>query len=158
MRRKDREILDKLEIYEIMKKCDSCNVAFFDRIYPYIVPMNFGVELSKDNYTLYFHGAYAGTKVELMKTNPHVAFEMDCNHKILLDEIACKSTMEYESVCGNGIIEIVPEEDKIEALNILMGQYQDRKDNKFKLEELSSVCVLRIRVNSISAKRLIRKG
>jgi nitroimidazol reductase NimA-like FMN-containing flavoprotein (pyridoxamine 5'-phosphate oxidase superfamily) len=158
MRRKEREIVDKFEIYEIIKKCDSCNVAFYDINYPYIVPMNFGVEMSEDSYILYFHGAYAGTKIELMKANPHVAFEMDCNHNILLGEIACNSTMEYESVCGNGIIEIVPEEEKIEALNILMGQYQENTDFKFSLEELKSVCLLRINVNSITAKRLIKRG
>lgn len=46
MRRKDREITDFHELIEIMKKCDVCRIALKDEDgYPYIVPLNFGLEV-----------------------------------------------------------------------------------------------------------------
>ena len=44
MRRHDREITDKNEILEIMNLCDVCRLAFKDGDYPYILPLNFGIE------------------------------------------------------------------------------------------------------------------
>ena len=43
MRRKDREVTQPEEIFDIIKKCDVCRIAFFDEKFPYIVPLNFGV-------------------------------------------------------------------------------------------------------------------
>ena len=86
MRRKDREIKDLNDIMAIIKKCDVCNLAFFDEEYPYIVPLNFGVTLLDGTITLYFHGANAGKKLDLIKKNNKVGFEMDCSHKLILGE------------------------------------------------------------------------
>lgn len=44
MRRKDREITDFNEIMKIIDKCDTCRLALIDEEYPYIVPLNFGVD------------------------------------------------------------------------------------------------------------------
>ena len=57
MRRKDREIQDFDEIIEVMKKCDVCRVAMRGEEYPYMVPLNFGMEVEETQVTLYFHGA-----------------------------------------------------------------------------------------------------
>ena len=43
MRRKDREITDKQAIYDIIKKCDVCRVAFFDETFPYIIPLRYRI-------------------------------------------------------------------------------------------------------------------
>ncbi|MDF2487247.1 MAG: putative flavin-nucleotide-binding protein, partial [Herbinix sp.] len=103
MRRQDREITDANEIYKIIKTCDVCRVAFFDEEYPYIVPLNFGVTFDGTGFKLYFHAAKDGTKLDLLRKNPKVAFEMDCNHNLVMgDNGSC--TMEYESVCGNGTL------------------------------------------------------
>lgn len=39
MRRKDREIINKEQIWRIMQRCGVCRVAFHDAEYPYIVPL-----------------------------------------------------------------------------------------------------------------------
>jgi len=62
MRRKDREITQPEQIYEIIKKCDVCRIAFFDKDFPYIVPVNFGATFENGVFILYFHGADAGKK------------------------------------------------------------------------------------------------
>ena len=45
MRRKDREIKDFNEIIEIIRKCDVCRIALHDGDFPYIVPLNFGLDV-----------------------------------------------------------------------------------------------------------------
>lgn len=155
MKRKDREITDINKIINTMKKCDVCSLAFFDEEYPYIIPINFGVSLIKDTITLYFHGAKAGKKLELIKKNNKVAFEMNCSHKLLLGEKACDATMEYESVCGNGAIEILNEtEEKLEALNCLMNQYSSKAKHEFDNNWVNATTVFRLNVNEIHGKTL----
>lgn len=86
MRRKDREITDFHEMIDIMKKCDSCIVAMNDGDFPYIVPMNFGLEVQGEQVFLYFHCAMEGKKLDLLKKDNRVTFEMDCDHNFILYE------------------------------------------------------------------------
>ena len=67
MRRSDREIKDIEGIIQVMEKCDVCRLAFYDGGYPYILPLNFGMQVHEDQITLYFHGADEGKKYELME-------------------------------------------------------------------------------------------
>lgn len=155
MRRKDREITDLNEIHDIMKRCDVCSVAFFDEEFPYIIPLNFGVHLNNENtFELLFHGAKVGTKIDLLKKNPHVGFEMNCSRKLIVGEKACDYTMEFESVCGNGIIEILGDEEKINALTILMDQYHDGVEHEFDERVVKATTVLRLTVAKICGKKL----
>ena len=66
MRRKDREIINKEQIWRIMQRCGVCRVAFHDAEYPYIVPLNFGIGKGEP-LTLYFHCAAQGKKLDLMQ-------------------------------------------------------------------------------------------
>ncbi|KOF57818.1 MULTISPECIES: pyridoxamine 5'-phosphate oxidase family protein [Clostridium] len=152
MRRKDREIMNLKEIVTIIKKCDVCSLALFDEEYPYIVPLNFGVNFVENKITLYFHGAKAGKKLELIKKNNKVGFEMNCSHKLLLGEKDCNSTMEYESVCGNGIVEILNESEKREALTYLMKQYSDKEKFEFDENAVNAVSVFKLEVSEIHGK------
>ena len=45
MRRSDREIKEFDKIVEVMRKCDVCRVAINDEKYPYILPLNFGMDV-----------------------------------------------------------------------------------------------------------------
>ena len=61
MRRKDREITDFNEILAIMEKCDVCRIALNDDGFPYVVPLNFGMDVRDGQVYLYFHCAMEGT-------------------------------------------------------------------------------------------------
>lgn len=156
MRRKDREITDINDIISIIKKCDCCRIAFFDDKFPYIVPMNFGMNYVNNKITLYFHCANEGKKLDLIERNPNVSFEMDCSHKLLVGEVACDYSMEYESVIGSGVATIA-NENKIEALTHLMKNYSDEKRFHFDENVLKAVTVFKIDVSEITSKRLKRK-
>ena len=67
MRKENREIKEFNEIIEVMKNCDVCRLALNDDGYPYILPLNFGMEVVDGKVNLYFHSALEGYKVELIK-------------------------------------------------------------------------------------------
>lgn len=157
MRRKDREITDINEILSIVKKCDTCRIALFDKEYPYIVPLNFGCNYDTAALELYFHCANEGLKLDLIKNNNHAAFEMDCSHKLITGEAACDYTMEFESVCGQGQIEFLETEDKRQALTLLMKQYSDADSFSFQDRVLDKITMLKLKVQSITGKRLVKK-
>ena len=123
MRRKDREITDFDEMMKIIAKCDTCRVAMFDETYPYIVPLNFGTDVVDNQLYLYFHGAKIGKKIDLMRSNKNVSFEMDCEHNIILYDERMSCTMGYESVIGYGEVEFLSEEEKM--LDLVIGKTTD---------------------------------
>ena len=82
MRRKDREITDRVKIKEIISECDCCRLGFNDNGKVYIVPLNFGFVERNEKFIFYFHGAKTGRKHDIMKENNNVGFELDTNHRI----------------------------------------------------------------------------
>jgi len=153
MRRKDREIVNIDEILEIVKKCGVCRLALIGEEYPYIVPMNFGFEYQDQQIIIYLHCANEGKKLELIKKNNKVSFEMDCSHKLIQGDTPCDCTMEYESVIGNGNIEIM-HENKEKALTSLMKHYSNEESFNFSEKMLQVTNTLKITVKKITAKRL----
>lgn len=123
MRRSDREVKEFKDIVAIMDKCDVCRIALNNNGYPYILPLNFGMDIKEDKIELYFHGAMEGTKYELIKKDNRASFEMDCEHKLITEIEHGSCTMEYESVIGQGYIEMLSDDEKYNALHILMKQY-----------------------------------
>ena len=152
MRRKDREITDKQEILEVMRKCDVCRIALHDGDYPYIVPLNFGLQVENDMPVLYFHGALEGKKYELIEKDNRASFEMDCGHEFILNDEKMSCTMAYESVMGRGQIQFVEDEDKFAALKIIMKQYHS-EDFEFGTKVIPVTTVFKMVVEEMTGKR-----
>lgn len=153
MRRKDREITNKEQIWRIMQHCGVCRVAFHDAEYPYIVPLNFGMGKGEP-LTLYFHCAAQGKKLDLMQRDHRVSFEMDCAHRLVTGDLACDTTMEYESVCGNGLLETCVGQEKERGLARVMAHYCGEKPYEFDAVLLQHTVVLRLTVHTVTAKAL----
>lgn len=156
MRQKNKEITNTKKLIEIIDKCDICRLAFFDNNYPYIIPLNFGYQHnSKENkLTLYFHSADKGKKLNLIENNNNVAFEMDCSTSLIKEEKPCNYTMEFESICGNGKVEILKDESKINGLKHIMKHYSNKNyDNtNFSQKIVNSTVVFKLKVDKISGK------
>lgn len=150
MRRQDREITDKNEIIEIMARCDVCRLAFNDGEYPYILPLNFGMEEKNGHIILYFHSALEGYKTELIEKDNRVSFEMDCKHELKYDE---EKGMAYESVIGRGRVEVLPDEEKANALRKLMEHYHNSEDTYFNPAAIPRTLVYMLSVEEMTAKR-----
>ena len=152
MRRRDREIKEFDEIVKIIKKCDSLLLGLNDEGYPYLVPLNFGMDIEDGQLYLYFHCAKEGKKLDLIQKDNRATFEMDCNHNFILYEERMSCTMGYESVIGQGTIEIVAEDKKFDALKILMRQYH-AEDFQFNTDMIKVTTLLRLKVEKLTGKR-----
>lgn len=153
MRRSDREVRDFNEIVEIIERCDVCRLALNDKDYPYILPLNFGMEVTDGSVKLYFHGACEGRKYEIIKKDNRASFEMDCAHRLITDEEQKNCTMEYESVIGYGIIEeITDENEKIQALRIIMKQYHN-EEFQFNIDVVPKTRILKLTVKNMTGKK-----
>lgn len=54
MRRKDRDVENRDEIYDILKRCDTIKIAMHGDVYPYLVPVSFGAEIVKNKIVIFF--------------------------------------------------------------------------------------------------------
>jgi nitroimidazol reductase NimA-like FMN-containing flavoprotein (pyridoxamine 5'-phosphate oxidase superfamily) len=150
MRRKDKEVTDKKIIDKILNESEFCRVAIHDDEYPYLVPLNYGYS---DN-TLYFHSAAEGKKIELLKNNNKVCFEIEHAAKTMLDEQPGKSTTKYLTVIGYGEIEIITDTDKkIKGLDIIMNHYGSTTASEYDESQLNRIVILKLTINKITAKR-----
>lgn len=152
MRRSDREIKDFDKIVSIIKKCDVCRIAMNDGEFPYIVPLNFGLDVQDKQVYLYFHGALEGKKIDLLKQNPKVTFEMDCDHNFIFYDDRMSCTMGYESVIGHGLVEFLNEDQKFEALKVLMKQYHE-EDFEFNTDMMKVTSVFKLTVLDMTGKK-----
>ena len=137
---------------KIIDRCDVCRLAISDEDFPYIVPMNFGTEVKDGTLYLYFHCAQQGKKIELLKKNNRVTFEMDCEHNIILYEDRMSCTMGYASVIGHGVMEQVEEAQKYDALKKLMKHYHS-EDFAFDTGMMKVTAVYRLTVLDMTGKR-----
>lgn len=154
MRRNDREVTNQADLIHIMEQCDVCRLALNDDGYPYILPLNFGMQMENGMPVLYFHGAAEGTKYQLIARDNRASFEMDCGHQLITDAEKgyCYCTMEYESVIGRGHVEILSDEEKQEALQILMDHYHT-DGAVFNPAAMSRTTVFKLTVEHMTGKK-----
>ncbi len=153
MTRREREVTDLNEIIRILDTCKVVHLGLSDNGEPYVVPMNYGYTMENNELTLYLHGAAKGYKLDVMRANPKVCFEMECNVIPFEGDVACQYGTTYESVIGRGTAEIVEDtEEKKRALSILM-KTQTGKDFTFTDKMVSIVSIIEIHVSEYTAKR-----
>ena len=123
MRRSEREVTDCNEIRQILERAEVLRLAMHDEPYPYIVPVNFGFTMQDDQLVLFFHGAKVGKKCDLLQKNPHVSFEVEGKQQLIPPNGAasCTAGFAYESVIGQGIADLAPEEKKEDLLKKAAG-------------------------------------
>ena len=72
MVRYDRYVYDHDIITAILELCDIVTVGFQDRKCPYLIPMNFGYDVTEKKLLIFVHCAKEGYKLKLIKNNPTV--------------------------------------------------------------------------------------
>jgi uncharacterized protein len=149
MIRKEKEITDISEIEAIIDKAIVCRIALSDNDAPYIVPVCFGYR----DRTLYFHCANSGKKLDIIRHNQNICFEMETDVAIKKDGAPCNWGMRYRSVIGFGkasIIDSLPE--KTAALSIIMRHYSN-DNHSFPEETMAKTTLVRIAVDRLTGKR-----
>jgi nitroimidazol reductase NimA-like FMN-containing flavoprotein (pyridoxamine 5'-phosphate oxidase superfamily) len=153
MRRKEREISDTVLIEEIIADAAVCRVAFADGNTPYIVALNFGY-LPGEKPCIYFHCAPEGRKIEMMKRNNQVCFQMETGHEVYKGENGCDWGMKYKSVVGYGELSVVEnEEERKRGLDILMDHYGGTGIYNYDPKVFSRTTILRLKISGMTAKQ-----
>ena len=151
--KREREVTDINEIKEILDKSMIVHVGMIDGDEPYVVPMNYGYTLEDGELCIYLHGATVGRKIDIIKANPKVFFEMECDVTPFEGKVACQYGTTYASVMGLGKAEVLETpEEKIDGLVKFM-KTQTGKDFAFDEKMVSIVSVIKITATEFTAKR-----
>jgi len=145
MLRKDREVTDIDEIEEILLKCRTCHVAMIDSGTPYVVPLSYGyVIIDGTILELYFHSALEGKKIDVLKRNNKVCFEISYEGEPVHSESPCNSGYYYASVIGFGEAVFIEDADeKCNALSVI-AVHHTGKAASFTAKQAETVCVFKI--------------
>jgi len=95
-----------------------------------------------------------GRKVDILKKNPNVCFEIDISVKTIISEKACNWSMSFQSIIGEGKVRFLDDEtDKINALNIIMAHYSGEGEWDFNKKMMGKTLVFKVEIENISVKR-----
>ncbi len=152
MTRREREVTDTNEIIRILDESKIAHIGLVDGDEPYVVPMNYGYIMNNGKLTIYLHGAKRGRKLDVIRANPKVFFEAECDLVPFEGDVACRYGIAYSSIMGRGTAEIVEDvEEKKLALSVLM-KTQTGKDFDFEDKMTTIVSIIRIDVSEYTAK------
>ena len=149
MRRKKREIEDRSEIEEILHLERTMHLALADNNIPFVVPVFYAF----DGTSIYFHSAKAGTKMEILKRNNNVCFEVSIGEGVVPSNAACDFEAKHRTVIGVGkAIFVEDEAEKIRALDLIVAKFTEEKFT-YPQANLNLTQVVRIDIESIKGKK-----
>lgn len=116
---------------------------------PYVVPMNFGYK----DQCLYLHSASSGKKIEILKNNNNVCFEIDIDTQLVKSERPCDYSMKYLSVIGFGkAIFLDEKQERKRALHIIVGHYIETAPYEYDEKLLDKLTIIKIEINQMFGK------
>ena len=152
MTRRERQVTDPVQIRRILDTARVLHLGLAVDNEPYVVPLNYGYIMEDDKLVIYLHSAQRGKKLDMLRANPNVFFEMDCDRMPFESKLPCQYGMVYSSIMGRGVATIVEDvEEKKRAMTILM-KTQTGKDFEFNDRLVSMVAVVRVDVSEYTAK------
>ena len=150
MRKANREIRDRDAVLAIIEEALVCRIGLADGGMPYIVPMNFGL----GENCLYLHCATEGRKLDILRKNDRVCFEMDLLREMKQGPDACGWSASYESVIGFGrAVLLTDPEEKRRGLDRIMDHYGARGPFSYPDDTLAKTVVIRIDIERLTGKR-----
>ena len=152
MTKRERQVTDEKQILDILDAGKVLHLGLAVDNEPYVVPMNYGYTHENGKLVLYLHSAVRGKKLDMIRVNSKVFFEIDCDWKPFEGVKPCQYGLAYSSIMGRGTARIVEDvEEKKQAMTVLM-KTQTGKDFAFTDEWVSIVAVIRIDVAEYTAK------
>lgn len=149
MRRQDKVITDYGLIETILKDERICRIALCDWEKPYLVPMVFGYH---DGY-LYLHSATEGKKIDLLRMNNQICFEVESGVEVIPGEEPSNWRIKYYSVIGFGKAYLIEEpEEKRKALNVIMRKFT-KENQEYPGEMLRVIEVIKVVIEEMTGKK-----
>ncbi len=157
MRKIKKEIKDRDVIIGLLNSCHVGRLGTIGRDgYPMIKPLNFAYHEGR----IYFHSAKQGEKIDDIKRDGRVCFEVDLPIAYVRGiESPCRSEYLYRSVIIRGNAHILEdEEERIFALDCLMKKYQPEGGYAaFPADKLAITGIIRIDIEDMTGKEDLGK-
>ncbi len=157
MRRWKKEIKDKAIIIDLLNTCHVGRLGTIGKDkYPIVKPLNFAYHDRK----IYFHTAREGEKIEDIKRDNRVCFEVDMPIAFVkAKNQPCEADYLYRSVIIKGRAHIIEDRDeKLFGLNCLMQKYQPEGGyGDFPEEKLKITGIVRIDIEEMVGKEDLGK-
>ena len=159
MRRKDREITGRENIEPVLQACKTCRLAMTADGMPYVIPLNFGYVWDDTGLTLYFHSGLKGKKIDALRADPRVCFEMDTEMGLTGEgDLACRYSFAFASVVGYGKVEFAQDnEQKRHGFDIIMQHQTGRGGWSYTDAALSVAEVFWVHADSFEGSRKLPK-
>ncbi len=94
-----------------------------------------------------------GKKIDMIKTNNRVCFELDIDHEVVKAENPCDWNMKYRSVIGYGRASLLDEiEEKRRALDIILDHYSGRV-HEYKEKMVDHLAIIKVEIQSMTGKK-----
>ncbi len=149
LRRKDRLMADRADIDAVLNEGRVMRLALADGDTPFVVPVFFAY----DGEAVYFHSARSGTKIDILKRNPKVCFEVSMDQGIIESDAACDFEARHRTVIGFGRAAFVEDAaQKAAALARIVARFTNRRF-EFPEANLKVTAVVRIDIESMTGKR-----
>ena len=155
VRKKERQITDKKNIEQFISEQRVIRIGYYDKEKDevYIVPLDYGFLIEEDQYTFYMHGGPKGRKYELTKDEPNVGFEIDGNYQLVPGETACQHSAKYQSIIGNGKIQLLNDiEEKKIALDLIMKHATGKSGFEYVPKMLEKVAIYKLTATKLTCK------
>ncbi len=137
------------EAEAIIRKAQVLRLAMAGEDGPYMVPVCFGYE----DGALFVHCGPHGKKVDMLRKDPRVCFEVDVDVQIAPKDSPCKWTFNYRSVIGFGRASFVEDRDaKVAALAAIVRQYGS-ENTDFSEKSIDATTIVRIDIESMTARQ-----
>ena len=150
MRRHDKQITDPEIINQILQHSVLCRLGLVDNGEAYIVPVNYAYA----DGIIYIHSAHAGRKMDIIRQNNRISFEMELHHEIIKGPVACGWTEKYRSVMGRGTITIAGDDtSKKHGLDLIMRKYGADFDLVYDEKVLARMTVLELKIETVTGKQ-----
>jgi len=106
----------------------------------------------KDN-SIYLHSSQKGEKIDILKKNHKVCFEVDIDADIIVTDDICKYDVCYRSVIGYGQAKFLEDYDeKVEGLIVLSEHYGKKGPFEFEDWKVNRLCVIKIEIERMTGK------
>jgi uncharacterized protein len=157
VRRTTKEIKKKEVIIDLLNTCHVGRLGTVSKDgYPMVKPLNFAYHAGK----VYFHSAQEGEKIEDIRRDNRVCFEVDLPIAFVTSKLSpCRSSYLYRSVIIKGRAYIVEDvAERVFALQRLMEKYEPEYGYaEFPADKMNLTAVIRIDIEELAGKEDLGK-
>jgi nitroimidazol reductase NimA-like FMN-containing flavoprotein (pyridoxamine 5'-phosphate oxidase superfamily) len=151
VRKHKREIKSREEVEEVLGLARVMRLALSVGDMPYVVPLNFGYRDGR----VYFHCAQAGRKLEMIRENSNVSFEVESDVELITGELPCEWTTHFRSVIGFGKATVVEDlEEKRLGMDVLMAHHK-AKPGEYDAHNFKLAAIVRIDITEMTGKKYL---